>query len=120
MAARNQVLRIYKQILRLGKTWTASTGQKSDTLAEQKYIKLEAQSLFRKNQKISDPKVIQDCIHEAQARMELAVHYKTPYPRPVNVPPQSMAMKKGKQQGSTQERLKKQSIPVYIKSHFER
>jgi len=50
----------------------------------------------------------------------IAMHYKTPFPRPVNVPPMSMARKKGKEQGKVQERMKKQSIPVYIKSHFER
>jgi len=120
VTTRPQVLKLYKAILRFGKSWTSASGNPRDTLTERIYIRSEAQSLFKQNVSLSDPKAVQDCIHEAQARMDLANHYKTPYPRPVNVPPHALAQKKGKEQGKFQERLKKQSIPVYIKSHFDR
>lgn len=68
---RPHVLRLYKQILRLGAKWEASSGKGGDTLVERNYIKMEATSLFRQNSALSDPKVIQDCIHEGQARLEL-------------------------------------------------
>ncbi|CAL8123761.1 unnamed protein product [Orchesella dallaii] len=116
---RSEVLSLYRRLLKLGRTWTASSSNPSDTAAERQFITSEAKTLFRKNQSLTDPKVIADCIHEAQARLDLANHYKTPYPRPVNVPPHALAMRKGKEQGSVQERLKKQSVPIYIKSKVD-
>ncbi|ODN04544.1 LYR motif containing protein 1 [Orchesella cincta] len=116
---RSQVLSLYRRILKLGATWTASSNKPSDTAAEREFITSEAKALFRQNQNLTDPKVISDCIHEAQARLELANHYKTPYPRPVNVPPNALARRKGKEQGSVQERIKKQSVPIYIKSKVD-
>jgi len=116
---RSQVLSLYRRILKAGSTWTSSSNKPSDTAAEREYITTEVKTLFRKNQSLTDPKVIADCIHEAQARLDLAYHYKTPYPRPVNVPPHALAKRKGKEQGSVQERIKKQSVPIYIKSKID-
>lgn len=44
-----QVLSLYKQILRLAKSWTAASGRLHDTEEERTYIQHEAQILFRKN-----------------------------------------------------------------------
>jgi len=68
---RPHVLKLYKQILQLGKTWSAASGKSADTNAERHYIKAEARSLFRKNKDLEDVKVISDCIREGQARLEL-------------------------------------------------
>jgi len=116
---RSQVIHLYRQILKLGRSWTAASNKREDTVAEREFIATEAKTLFRNNQDLTDPKAIADCVHEAQARLDLAVHYKTPYPRPLNVPPNSLARRKGKEQGSLQERMKKQSVPVYIKSKVD-
>jgi hypothetical protein len=70
---RPQVLRLYKDILKLGRTWTAVSGKNHDTNVERKYIKSEAQTLFRKNKALNDTKVINDCIQEGQARIELGM-----------------------------------------------
>lgn len=71
LTTRPQVLRLYRQILRLGRKWEAASGKTQDTKMERNYIKTEATTLFRQNSGLGDPKVIQDCIHEAQARLEL-------------------------------------------------
>jgi len=115
---RTRVLSLYRQVLRLSKKWTAASGNNEDSRTESNYIKNEAQSLFRKNKNLTDDKLIEDCLHEATARMELALHYKNPYPRPVNMPPKSLAKRQGKE-GSAQTKLKKQSTPIYIKSKVD-
>ena len=45
-----------------------------------------------------------------------ALHYKNPYPRPVNLPPKTYTFKQGKKSGQVQSRLREQSRPVYVKS----
>ncbi|CAG7836538.1 unnamed protein product [Allacma fusca] len=116
MAQRMQVRGLYRRILRLGQTWVSKSGDTASTTAEKDYIKKEAQALFRKNGDLTDSQAIADCIREAEARIEIALHYQIPYPRPVNVPPLSMARRLGKEQGIVQERMKKQSKPIYVKS----
>lgn len=68
---RNQVIQLYRQILKLGRNWTSSTNKHQDTITEREFILTEAKTLFRKNQHLTDPKVISDYIHEAQARLDL-------------------------------------------------
>jgi len=75
LQTKGQVLRMYRQILRLARTWEATSGKVQETETERTYIKSEAQSLFRKNRKLNDAKVISDCIQEAQARIELGWYY---------------------------------------------
>jgi hypothetical protein len=54
---------------------------------EKDYIKLEAQRLFHENKNEVDPRMIDLMVLEAQCRLELALHYKIPYPRPSMVDP---------------------------------
>lgn len=53
------------------------------------------------------------CLDEANARVELALHYKNPYPRLVHVSPAHVAASKDKK---VQLRRTEQSKPVYIHS----
>lgn len=48
---RREVLKKYRDVLRLSRTWQASEG--SETAAERQYIREEAGRLFRKNQHVS-------------------------------------------------------------------
>ncbi|XP_072044565.1 LYR motif-containing protein 1-like [Amphiura filiformis] len=111
---RLQVLGLYKKLLRTSQKWQASTGNLQDTKDEQIYIRNETKTLFRKNKQVTDPGEISLCIREAESRLEMAVHYQSPYPRPVNIPYQGLS--KGKK---AQDRLRKQAKPVYLHSHDE-
>lgn len=113
---RPNVLSLYRQILRMGKTWEAISGNSFDTKLERDYIMNEARHLFRKNRYLQDETEIQLRLREAESRLALALHYKTPYPRPVNVPPMTYAKAEGGKRGTAQERQIKQATPVYIKS----
>ncbi|XP_069186556.1 LYR motif containing protein 1-like [Procambarus clarkii] len=107
---KKQVLSLYKRILRIGQSWEARNP--SETEAEKKYITSEAQELFRTNKYITNVKSIEEHIAEGEARLEIAMHYKTPYPRPVNMPPNTLT----KAWGSDNMRRQHVSRPVYIKS----
>ena len=50
MALRREVLRKYREILRLSRSWEAS--EEAETAAERRYIREEAVSLFRKNKDV--------------------------------------------------------------------
>ena len=50
---RPQVLSLYRQILRLARSWTSVTGQSDQTQEEKKYIYSEAKRLFRNNKEVS-------------------------------------------------------------------
>nr|XP_032836410.1 LYR motif-containing protein 1 isoform X2 [Petromyzon marinus] len=65
-----------------------------------------------------EPEKIKFCIEECETRIELALHYKIPYPRPMNLPPMGLAGKQGRHL-KTQERLRKQAKPIYLQSHDE-
>lgn len=56
------------------------------------YVLSEARRLFRQNQFVTDVKIIERKIREAEMRYHIALHYMNPYPRPFH-----------KTQGSTQE-----------------
>mmetsp|Transcript_35942 Transcript_35942/g.143667 ORF Transcript_35942/g.143667 Transcript_35942/m.143667 type:complete len:99 (+) Transcript_35942:260-556(+) len=44
-------------------------------------------NLFRKNQFVVGVEEIEEKLFEGESRLELALHYKIPYPRPSNVSP---------------------------------
>ena len=50
---RQEVLRLYKQVLRLSKTWESALGNPGATEAERQYIADEARYLFTKNKHVS-------------------------------------------------------------------
>ncbi|KAJ0060111.1 hypothetical protein NL108_003964, partial [Boleophthalmus pectinirostris] len=80
-STRNTVLSLYKRIFRIARVWKSQSGVASDTDTEKKYILQEARMLFRKNQQLSDPKLINRSIEECEARIEIGLHYRNPYPR---------------------------------------
>lgn len=55
--------------------------------AERNYIRDEVRTLVRKNRNIESTKQIAEKILEFETRIETGIHYKIPYPRPINVIP---------------------------------
>lgn len=108
---RKEVLRLYRQIIQISRTWESENA--SNLATERNYIKTEARRLFTKNKSLNDEADIKKCLDEANARIELALHYRNPYPRPVHVSPAYVAASKDKK---AQSRRSEQSKPVYIHS----
>lgn len=63
---------------------TSLSGERS---SERQYIRDEVRTLVRKNKFLTDSKEIDFKVHEFETRIETGIHYKIPYPRPVNVAP---------------------------------
>ncbi|XP_022517886.1 LYR motif containing protein 1 [Astyanax mexicanus] len=114
--SRVQVLSLYRRVLRIGRSWRAQS--ESETERERKYITEEARHLFRLNQQLTDPESVQRCVSECEARIEIGLHYRNPYPRPLYLPPMGLATQKGRKL-KAQQRLRKQAKPVYLESHDE-
>ncbi|KAM9179017.1 LYR motif-containing protein 1 isoform 1-T3 [Mergus octosetaceus] len=91
---RQEVLGLYRKIFRIAKKWQSASGQ------------------------VTDPKLIKQCIEECEARIEIGLHYNIPYPRPIHLPPMGLAHKQGRT-FRQQEKLRKISKPIYLKSHDE-
>ncbi|KAM3181777.1 hypothetical protein ACTXT7_013700 [Hymenolepis weldensis] len=108
-----RVLDLYKRLIRLSKTWTSASGDAAQSAKESEYIKLEARTLFRNNAHLTDPKVIEAHILEGESRLELAMHYKNPYPRLSNLPKSSMANRSMKRN----QRVFDESVPAYLRSY---
>ncbi|XP_078200971.1 LYR motif-containing protein 1 isoform X1 [Callithrix jacchus] len=117
-ATRQEVLGLYRSIFRLARKWQATSGQMEDTIKEKQYILNEARTLFRKNRNLTDTDLIKQCIDECTARIEIGLHYKIPYPRPIHLPPMGLNPLRGRGLRS-QEKLRKLSKPVYLRSHDE-
>ncbi|XP_008695421.1 LYR motif-containing protein 1 isoform X2 [Ursus americanus] len=117
-ATRQEVLGLYRRIFRLARKWQAASGQMEDTIKEKQYILNEARTLFQKNKNLTDADLIKQCIDECTARIEIGLHYQIPYPRPIHLPPMGLTPLRGRGLRS-QEKLRKLSKPVYLKSHDE-
>lgn len=117
-ATRQEVLGLYRSIFRLARKWQAASGQMEDTIKEKQYILNEARTLFQKNKNLTDPDLIKQCIDECTARIEIGLHYQIPYPRPIHLPPMGLTSLRGRGLRS-QEKLRKLSKPVYLKSYDE-
>ncbi|XP_010959340.1 LYR motif-containing protein 1 isoform X1 [Camelus dromedarius] len=146
-ATRQEVLGLYRRIFRLARKWQAASGQMEDTIKEKQYILNEARTLFQKNKNVSvqlvsdsassedpmsqvtwvkpmrvfrltDADLIKQCIDECTARIEIGLHYQIPYPRPIHLPPLGLTPLRGRGLRS-QEKLRKLSKPIYLKSHDE-
>ncbi|XP_040503349.1 LYR motif-containing protein 1 isoform X1 [Gallus gallus] len=115
---RQEVLGLYRKIFRIAKKWQSASGQAEETTAEREYIIKEAKTLFRKNKDVMDPKLIKQCIDECEARIQIGLHYNIPYPRPIHLPPMGLTQKQGRT-FRHQEKLRKISKPIYLKSHDE-
>ncbi|XP_063078020.1 LYR motif containing protein 1 [Engraulis encrasicolus] len=110
---RAEVLSLYRKIFRIARSWQATL--QHDTEAEKRYIVQEAQTLFRQNQKLTEQESIKKCIDECNARIEIGLHYRNPYPRPMYLPPMGLATQKGRKLRG-QQKLRKQAKPVYLQS----
>ncbi|XP_024903069.1 LYR motif-containing protein 1 isoform X2 [Pteropus alecto] len=117
-ATRQEVLGLYRRIFRLARKWQAASGQMEDTIKEKQYILNEARTLFQKNKNLTDARLIQQCIEECTARIEIGLHYQIPYPRPIHLPPMGLTPLRGRGLRN-QEKLRKLSKPVYLQSHDE-
>ncbi|XP_049760878.1 LYR motif-containing protein 1 isoform X3 [Elephas maximus indicus] len=117
-ATRQEVLGLYRRIFRLARKWQAASGQMEDTIKEKQYILKEARTLFQKNKNLTDTDLIQQCIDECTARIEIGLHYQIPYPRPIHLPPMGLTPLQGRGL-RRQEKLRKLAKPVYLKSHDE-
>ncbi|KAK6302070.1 hypothetical protein J4Q44_G00281230 [Coregonus suidteri] len=115
-ATRNQVLSLYMRVFRIARGWQSTLSQ--DTESERRYIVQEAQTLFRQNQQLTDQESIKKCIDECEARIEIGLHYRNPYPRPIYLPIMGLATQKGRKL-KAQQRMRKQAKPVYLQSHDE-
>ncbi|XP_077407120.1 LYR motif containing protein 1 isoform X2 [Vanacampus margaritifer] len=112
------VLSLYMRVFRIARTWQAQSGVACDTLTERNYILQEARTLFRQNQQMTDQESIKKCIEECEARIEIGLHYRIPYPRATYLPPMGLATQKGRKL-RVQQRLRKQAKPIYLESHEE-
>ncbi|CAH8862877.1 unnamed protein product [Trichobilharzia szidati] len=125
LKTRSRVLSLYRQIFRLARVWNAQSGVKEDSIRESEYMKEEARTLFRQNAHLTDEEEIENHIKEAELRIELTLHYGTPYPRLINVPSNTLAAHIAKSSSSSDkaqmsrrtERALRSSIPSYLKSY---
>jgi len=119
---RREVLSVYRRIFEVARTWQAAseTGVSGvqDTEEERNYIRQEARKLFRKNKDVTDPAEIKTCIEEANSRIEMAVHYRSPYPRLMNLPIGAIT-KSGKRERKAQDKLRRMAKPTYLHSYDE-
>ncbi|KAF6020687.1 LYRM1 [Bugula neritina] len=116
MAHRNKVLTLYRAILKTSKTWESASRIASDTEKESLYIASEARHLFRQNKHLSDEDSIKAAIKEAESRLEIALHYKNPWPRPSHIPQHSMLPLRDRRRKKS-DKLLSQSKPAYLKSY---
>ena len=84
MTLRREVLSFYKQILRLSKNWKAIN--ECNDIKEQQYIRNEGKRLIVQNKHLMDETEIKKLLDEGLKRLEVAKHYRIPYPRPVYYP----------------------------------
>ncbi|XP_047465533.1 LYR motif containing protein 1 [Mugil cephalus] len=117
-STRSAVLSLYMRVFRVARTWQAQSGVRGDTQTERNYILQEARTLFRQNQQLTDQESIKRCIEECEARIEIGLHYRNPYPRATYLPPLGLATQKGRKLRA-QQRLRKQAKPIYLQSHDE-
>ncbi|GFO31379.1 lyr motif containing protein 1 [Plakobranchus ocellatus] len=113
---RAQVLSLYRQILRLSRTWNAASGSASETKKERTYIRDEAKKLFREHKNETSEEKIKEFIREGETRLGLAQHYGTPYPRLMNIP-QNVLPFKGSPKFKKDKRVMQQATPIYLKSY---
>ncbi|XP_071131272.1 LYR motif-containing protein 1-like isoform X1 [Mytilus galloprovincialis] len=116
MSLRGEVLTLYRRIFRLSSKWKNITASIEDSSTEKNYIQNEARTLFHKNKNLQNEDQIKMHIKEAETRVEMAIHYKMPYPRPMNLP-QTLLPPTGKKLKKAQKRMLEQSKPLYLKSY---
>ncbi|KRZ54952.1 UNC93-like protein MFSD11 [Trichinella nativa] len=80
----------------IGKQWTNSSNRGNNISDKEAkcYIVEEARRLFKQNKTLTNPIEIEELIREGRTRIEIAVHYGNPYPRPVYAFPKTLPIKK--------------------------
>ena len=78
---RSRVLQLYKELIRLSKTWQARAPE--ETSRERAFIRNETRSLFRDNRNLASDELIDAKLEEGRRRVDVARHYGIPYARPV-------------------------------------
>ncbi|KAL4239832.1 hypothetical protein ACF0H5_000634 [Mactra antiquata] len=116
MSLKKDVLHLYRSLIKLSYTWKSALENPVIELEERKYIKEETRRLFRKNLQLTDEEVIRQHIQEGRTRLELALHYQNPYPRPVHLPQHVLHSTKDKRLKGQKRKLE-QSKPIYVKSY---
>eukprot|EP00850_Spirogloea_muscicola_P025224 SM002491S08535 [mRNA] locus=s2491:116:1263:- [translate_table: standard] len=86
-ASRARALALLRRLLRTARTWPGPAD-------EQAYIREEARTLFRRDQHLTDARLINQALFDGESRLELGVHYKIPYPRLHNLPSGSIVKAK--------------------------
>ncbi|MBN3311562.1 LYRM1 protein, partial [Atractosteus spatula] len=117
-AARQEVLSLYRRVLRIARGWQAQSGLSQDTDTERSYITQEARTLFRQNKQVRAKghwlcRTWTEC-----SSVSAGLHYRIPYPRPTYLPPMGLATQRGRRLRA-QERRRKQAQPIYLQSHDE-
>ncbi|ESP01384.1 hypothetical protein LOTGIDRAFT_212882 [Lottia gigantea] len=119
MALRKEVLNLYKRILSAARKWEDIASKHAEVQTEKQYIKDEARNLFRLNKNVSNEEDIKEFIREGETRLQLAIHYQNPYPRPVNIP-QSTLPPGISRLKKAQKRSIELSKPIYLKSYKDK
>nr|XP_033770996.1 LYR motif-containing protein 1 [Geotrypetes seraphini] len=117
-ATRQKVLSLYRKIFRIANKWQSLSGQREEALKEKQYIINEARMLFQKNKNLTDSELIKQCMEECEARIDIALHYGIPYPRPIHLPPMGLSLQRHRAL-QNQAKLRKHSKPIYLKSYDE-
>ncbi|DAZ95988.1 TPA: hypothetical protein N0F65_009289 [Lagenidium giganteum] len=73
-------LALYRRVLRVARTWEGPAHEKA-------WIREEARRKMEEHRSQRDPRVIQELIQQAHNDVDVALHYKIPYPRPHYVDP---------------------------------
>ncbi|KAF6259999.1 complex 1 protein-domain-containing protein [Scenedesmus sp. NREL 46B-D3] len=79
MSSRSRVLSLYRTILRTGRSWQGPQ-------EEREYIRQEARAVFRQHKHLASPAEIEAKLVEGRDRLDIAVHYRIPYPRMQHAP----------------------------------
>jgi len=111
---RPAVLRLYRTLLKTARGWQAK--DPLNTAEEAAYIRAETRRVFRSNSHLTRRDEVLRCIGEAEARLEIALHYGNPYPRPVHFPPKALARSQQKAWGRANLKRQASSRPLYLRS----
>ncbi|KAJ1478079.1 hypothetical protein T484DRAFT_2970085 [Baffinella frigidus] len=83
--SKSATLAVFRRVMQVARKWPTLVEKESrdhhQTLREVAYIKAEARDGFRANREMTDPADIGEKLQTALDRMDIAVHYKIPYPK---------------------------------------
>ncbi|GLE03351.1 hypothetical protein PINS_up012241 [Pythium insidiosum] len=77
---RSAALALYRRALRVARTWEGGA-------TEQQWIRAEARRAFEEHRAVRSERDVEQLIQKGHDQIEVALHYKIPYPRPHYVDP---------------------------------